>query len=206
MRCHCNGNEGRLRHGRDGNLSPHEPPHAVRFAMETRVKLLGHPIHPMLIVLPLGLLSIGVLFDIVYLLTGDPLFAEVAFWNITVGIVGGLLAALFGLIDWLAIPTRTRARSVGLWHGLGNLAIVLLFLASWLLRLGNHAYAPDPVPFILGLVGVGLALATAWLGGELVFRLRVGVDDGAHLDAPSSLGGDAATRTLDDDRTAGAAG
>lgn len=62
MRCHCNGNDGRLRHGREGNISPHEPPHAlrfaaVRFAMETRVKLLGHPIHPTLIVLPLGLLA-----------------------------------------------------------------------------------------------------------------------------------------------------
>ena len=61
------------------------------------------------------------------------MFAEVSFWNITVGIVGGLLAALFGLIDWLAIPRGTTAQELGLWHGLGNLAIVLLFLASWLL-------------------------------------------------------------------------
>jgi uncharacterized membrane protein len=174
--------------------------------METRVKLLGHPIHAMLIVLPLGLLSIAVLFDIVYLVTGDPLFAEVAFWNITVGIVGGLLAALFGLIDWLGIPKGTRARSVGMWHGLGNLVIVVLFIGSWLLRLPNRAYAPDIVPFVLGLVAVGLALATAWLGGELVFRLRVGVDDGAQLNAPSSLSGDAATQTVDRSGTAGAAG
>ncbi|HET9344825.1 MAG TPA: DUF2231 domain-containing protein [Candidatus Limnocylindrales bacterium] len=174
--------------------------------METRVKLLGHPIHPMLVVLPLGLLSVGVAFDVVYLVTGDPLFAEVAFWNITVGIVGGLLAALFGLVDWLAIPTGTRARSVGLWHGLGNLVLVLVFIVSWLLRLGNHAYAPDILPFVLGLLGVGLALATAWLGGELVFRLRVGVDDGAQLDAPSSLTGGAATQTVDRGGSAGAAG
>lgn len=174
--------------------------------METRVKLLGHPIHPMLVVLPLGLLSVGVAFDVVYLVTGDPLFAEVAFWNITVGIVGGLLAALFGLVDWLAIPTGTRARSVGLWHGLGNLVLVLVFIVSWLLRLGNHAYAPDILPFVLGLLGVGLALATAWLGGELVFRLRVGVDDGAQLDAPSSLTGGAATQTVDRAGSAGAAG
>ncbi len=155
--------------------------------MESRVKLLGHPIHPMLVVLPLGLLSIGVLFDVVYLVTGTDVFASVAYWNIAVGILGGLLAAIFGLIDWLAIPKDTRARRIGLWHGLGNLVIVALFVASWLARPADHAYAPNLVPFVLGLVGAGLALVTAWLGGELVYRLRVAVDDDAGLDASSSL-------------------
>lgn len=155
--------------------------------MESRLKLLGHPIHPMLIVLPLGLFSIAVLFDVVYLVTGSDQFATVAYWNITAGIVGGLLAAIFGAIDWWAIPKDTRAKRVGLWHGAGNVVIVLLFIASWLLRLRDHAYAPDPLPFLLGLVGVVLALVTAWLGGELVYRLRVAVDDDANLDASSSL-------------------
>lgn len=157
--------------------------------METRVKLLGHPVHPMLIVLPLGLLAMAVVFDIVYLVGGDDTFATVAFWDIAAGIIGGLAAAIFGLIDWLAIPRETRARRIGLWHGTGNLLIVLLFIVSWLLRLPDHTYAPDLLPFVLGLIGVGMALGTAWLGGELVYRMRVAVDDDANLDAPSSLGG-----------------
>jgi uncharacterized membrane protein len=158
--------------------------------VESRVKLLGHPIHPMLIVLPLGLLSIGVLFDVLYLVTGTETFAEVAFWNITAGILGGLLAALFGAIDWWAIPKDTRAKRIGMWHGLGNLVIVVLFIVSWLLRQSNHAYAPDLLPMLLGLIAVGLALVTAWLGGELVYRLRVAVDDDANLNASSSLARD----------------
>jgi uncharacterized membrane protein len=158
--------------------------------MESRAKLLGHPVHPMLIVLPLGLLSAGVLFDIVYLATGDDVFAEVAYWNITLGIVGGLLAALFGVIDWWAIPRETRAKRIGLLHGGGNVIIVGLFILSWLLRLPEHAYSPDLLPFVLGLVAVVLALGTAWLGGEMVFRLRVGVDPDANLNAPSSLSDD----------------
>jgi uncharacterized membrane protein len=158
--------------------------------METRIKLLGHPIHPMLIVLPLGLLSVAVLFDVVYLLTGTDEFAVVAFWNIAAGIVGGLLAAVFGFIDWLAIPRETRAKQVGLWHGAGNVVIVVLFIGSWLLRLSDPVYAPDVLPFILGLVAVGLALVTAWLGGELVYRLRVAVDDDAHLNASNSMARD----------------
>ncbi len=67
--------------------------------METRFKLLGHPVHPMLIVFPLGLFSIAVLFDVLYLVTGNRDFALVAYWAITAGIVGGLAAALFGLLD-----------------------------------------------------------------------------------------------------------
>ena len=165
--------------------------------MESRVKLLGHPIHPMLIVLPLGLLSIGVLFDVLYLVTGTETFAEVAFWNITAGILGGLLAALFGAIDWWAIPKDTRARRIGMWHGLGNLVIVGLFVVSWLLRQADHTYAPDLLPMLLGLIAVGLALVTAWLGGELVYRLRVAVDDDANLNASSSLARDGVVSTND---------
>jgi uncharacterized membrane protein len=110
-------------------------------------------------------------------------FATVAFFNIAVGIVGGLLAAIFGVIDWLAIPSDTRAKRLGLWHGVGNVVIVLLFIVSWWMRLPDQTYAPNLLPFILGLVGVLLALVTAWLGGELVYRLRVAVDDDAGLDA-----------------------
>jgi uncharacterized membrane protein len=155
--------------------------------METRVKLFGHPVHPMLIVLPLGLLAVSLVFDIVYLVTGDRTFADVAFWDITLGVIGGLLAAVFGLIDWLALPSGTRAKTVGLWHGGGNVLIVVLFIASWFLRLSDHAYKPSLAPFILSLIGVLLALVTAWLGGELVYRLRVGVDDDAGLNAPNSI-------------------
>ena len=155
--------------------------------MESRVKLLGHPVHPMVIVLPLALFAAAVLFDVFYLVGGDPVFAQIAFWNITVGIVGGLIAALAGVIDWWAIPKDTRAKRIGAIHGLGNLVIVLLFVASWLLRFGEPAYSPSILPFVLALIAVVMALGTAWLGGELVYRLRVGVDDGANLEAPSSL-------------------
>lgn len=162
--------------------------------METRIKVLGHPVHPMLIVYPLALFSIGVLFDVLYLVTGDEAFAVVAYWTIAAGIVGGVLAALFGLVDWLAIPTGTRAKRIGLWHGAGNAAVVALFVVSWLLRQPGAAYRPDVLPFILGLVAVAFALVTAWLGGELVYRLRVGVDDDAHLDATNSLSEDGFVR------------
>ena len=155
--------------------------------METRFKLLGHPVHPMLIVFPLGLLATAVLFDALYLITGNEDLAVFSFWAVIGGVVGGLGAALFGFIDWLAIPSGTRAKQVGLVHGVGNVIIVGLFSVSWLLRLDDAAFAPNLLPFILGVLGAGLALVTAWLGGELVYRLRVAVDEDAHLDASNSL-------------------
>jgi hypothetical protein len=69
----------------------------------------------------------------------------------------------------------------------GNAAIVLLFIIAWLIRRGVPDYAPGTLPFVLELIGAGASLLTAWLGGELVYRLGMAVDDGANLDAPSSL-------------------
>jgi uncharacterized membrane protein len=156
--------------------------------METRFKLLGHPVHPMLIVFPLGLLSAAVVFDLVYVVTDNEEFSIVSFWAIAAGLIGGLLAALFGLWDWLAIPRDTRARRIGLLHGGGNVVVVGLFLVSWLLRLGDPSYLPAVLPLVLGVLGAGLAVFTAWLGGELVYRLRVAVDDDAGLNASNSIG------------------
>jgi uncharacterized membrane protein len=157
--------------------------------MESKVKLFGHPIHPILIVFPLGLLAISVIFDLARMFTGNDVLATVAFWNIAAGVIGGLLAAVFGFLDWISIPARTRAKQIGLMHGGGNVVVVALFAVSWLLRLNEPNYVPGTVAFVLALVAVLHALVTGWLGGELVDRLGVGVDDGANLDAPSSLSG-----------------
>jgi uncharacterized membrane protein len=163
--------------------------------MESRAKALGHPIHQMLIPFPFGLLSTAVIFDIIYLFVGAPQTADtlatVAFWMMAAGIIGGLVAAPFGLIDYLAIPSGTRAKSVGLLHGVGNVLMLALFAASLWMRYGataaSGAYRPTGAALASSFVAFLLAGATGWLGGELVDRLGVGVDDGAHLDAPNSL-------------------
>jgi uncharacterized membrane protein len=155
--------------------------------METRFKFLGHPVHPMLIVFPLGLLATAVIFDVLYVITGNDDLSAFSFWAMLAGIVGGLLAAPFGLFDWLGLPKGSRARRIGAIHGGGNLVVVLLFLISFLTRMNDRTYLPDVLPLVFGLLGAGLALFTAWLGGELVYRLRVAVDDDAGVDASNSL-------------------
>ena len=157
--------------------------------MESRAKLLGHPIHPMLVVVPLGLFIAAVVFDAFYLWRLSTTLSMAAYWNIAAGIVGGLVAAIFGLIDWLAIPSNTRAKRIGLLHGATNVVVVLLFALAWWSRQDVPAHAPTTGQFGLEVVALLLGAGAGWLGGELVDRLGVGVDDGAHLNAPSSLSG-----------------
>ncbi|NUO62669.1 MAG: DUF2231 domain-containing protein [Gemmatimonadaceae bacterium] len=169
--------------------------------MEARAKLFGHSIHQMLIPFPFGLLATAVIFDIIRLASGTPKFSEVAYWMIAAGVISGLLAAPFGTADWTKIPSGTRAKRVGAMHGIGNVVLVVLFAGSWLLRSGDPT-TPGTLAYVLSFAGFLLALVTGWLGGELVDRLGVGVDSGAHVDAPSSLSGRPATAEVTASRSA----
>lgn len=154
--------------------------------MESKARLLGHPIHQMLVVFPLGLLGASVAFDILYRLLDDGVMAQVAYYLIAAGLIAAVIAAPFGTIDWMAIPKGTRAKSIGAMHALGNLVVLALFAGSWWVR-RDAPQAPEILAHVLSFGGAFLSLVTAWLGGELVDRLGVGVSDNAHLDAPSSL-------------------
>jgi uncharacterized membrane protein len=142
----------------------------------------------MLVVFPLGLLATSIAFDIAYFATGDGALATVSFWMISAGIIGAIAAAIFGFVDFLGIPAGTRAKSLGIWHGFGNLIVTVLFIIGWLMRQGQ-SMIPSVGAFALSVIAVLLALITGWLGGELVDRMGVGVDEGANLNAPSSLSG-----------------
>ena len=125
--------------------------------MASGAKAFGHPIHPTLIVFPLGLLATAAIFDIIGIITGSPVWSSIAFYLIAAGVIG------------------TRAKRVGAIHGLGNLTVVLLFAGSWWLRSAQPTQ-PTKAALTLSFLGVLLALYTGWLGGELVFKHGVGVE------------------------------
>jgi uncharacterized membrane protein len=154
--------------------------------MESRVNLLGHPVHQMLVVFPLGLLATSVIFDLVFLANREPEMALAAYWMQAAGLIGGLVAAPFGLLDWTRIPAGTRAKRVGAVHGMGNALVIVLFLCSWVLR-NDPSHVPPAFALLLSFTGAAVAFVTGWLGGELVVRHGMGVHPNAGLDAPSSL-------------------
>lgn len=159
--------------------------------MQHKIKPMGHPVHPMLVVYPLGLLTLSPIFDIVHWITGNGYWSTVAFWMIAAGTLGGLLAAVTGTIDWLGIPAGTRAKMVGLVHGAGNYLVLVLFIVSWFTRLNAQANPPI-IAYVLSFLGAALFMGTGYLGGELTLHFGVGIEPGANVNASSPFSRSAA--------------
>jgi uncharacterized membrane protein len=94
-----------------------------------------------------------------------------SWWMIVAGVIGGAVAAIFGTLDWLAIPLGTRARRIGAWHGGGNAIVALLFAASWVIRRDEPGH-PEGAAIALSALGVLLCVLTGWLGSELADRFE----------------------------------
>jgi uncharacterized membrane protein len=137
---------------------------------------MGHPIHPILITLPIGLFVGTFLCDLLYWWTANTAFATVAIWLLGAGLVAAALAAVAGLIDFMGDP-RIRGLSDAWQHAIGNVIMVLVQLFNFYWR---YRYGPAgvlPLGLILSLVAVAIMVFTGWKGGELVFRHRVAVYD-----------------------------
>jgi uncharacterized membrane protein len=142
--------------------------------MESRAKVAGHPIHPMLIVLPLGLLTSALAFDVIHRITDDVRYGETAFRLAMVGLVGGALAWITGLVDYLSIPSFTRAKKIGAIHGVANSVVLTLFVIATVVRGTEEDHLADGLVLSLEIVAILLAAYAGWLGGELVERLGIG--------------------------------
>lgn len=147
--------------------------------MASRASIGGHPIHPMLIPFPIGLLVFSFVADLIYLWRGNPIWRDyIAFYTLLGGIIGAAAAAIPGLIDWATLTDPAVVR-VANWHARVNIATLVIFIASFYLRTSNGAaWFPTlpTLPVIVSLVGVmGLSIA-GWLGGQLVFKHGVAVD------------------------------
>ncbi len=134
--------------------------------MKPRTLVFGHPLHQILSVFPLGLLATSFFFDLGWLATGKAELAIVAQWLIFAGVLGGLIASISGIVDWLAIPRGTRAFRVGTWHGVATTLVTVLFAVSWFVRRDAPGH-PEGLAIALSGTGVLLTVLTGWLGSEL---------------------------------------
>ena len=155
--------------------------------MQGPARFLGHSLHPALIAFPLGLLTCVPICDVIHMAGHVHVFGPVAFWMLSFGIIGAIAAAIPGVIDYLSIPSGTRAARVGLLHAFVNTAAAGLFILSWWARLFAHLPDTHWAPFVLALAGTLVLWVGGWLGGELVQRHLIGVADDASLNAHSSL-------------------
>lgn len=146
--------------------------------MYSKARIAGHPIHPMLVSIPIGSFVLALLSSLIYLGSGSAFWIEASYWLSLSGIATGLFAALFGLIDWWVIPDHASAKTAANWHMILNVLNILLFAAGWWLLggLAGPVGRDIGIPLALQALGVGVLLVTGWLGGEMVYRHHVAVE------------------------------
>jgi uncharacterized membrane protein len=142
--------------------------------MHTPASISRHPIHPMLVPIPIGLWIFSLVCDVIYVVVGDPVWRIVALYTMVGGIVGALAAALPGLIDLLSLP-RTLKRTA-LIHMTINLVVVALYAFNAWLRTGGMESAAAAYTVWLSAVAIALLLVSGWLGGKMVYEAGVGVE------------------------------
>src|SRR3954468_5004109 len=141
--------------------------------MRTPASIAKHPIHPMLVPIPIGLWLFSFVSDLIYRFGGGASEWEtVAFYTMAGGIVGALAAAIPGLIDMISLPAAPKRTAII--HMTINLTIVALYVVNMFVRSTN----PDnlALAFALSAVAVALLVVSGWLGGKMVYEQRVAVD------------------------------
>ena len=154
--------------------------------MSSPASIRKHPIHPMLVTLPIGLWVFSFISQLVFLGGGAPGWGSAAFYAAGVGICGAVAAAIPGLIDLLSLPRASRAWRIGLFHMGVNVLGLVLWAISFGLMGGGVGIAG--APFVLSMLGLASIGVGGWLGGELVFVHGVGVTPGADVETrPTTL-------------------
>jgi uncharacterized membrane protein len=147
----------------------------------------GHPFHPILVTIPIGAWVCSLIFDIATRVNsaGSKPLTDASYWLIGIGVLGALLAALFGLLDLVAIPRHTRALRMGLTHLTLNLVIVGAYIANFFWRHGSYDSASKVQvgQLVLSACAIALLLVSGWIGGMLAYRFGVRVaDESAQID------------------------
>jgi uncharacterized membrane protein len=149
--------------------------------MTTRVTIAGHPVHAMLVTIPIGLWVFTLTSDVVFAVTGDSRWEATAFFTLAGGIAGALLAAVPGLFDLLGLH-EPQERRVGIIHMSLNLAIVVVQVINFALRVPSQT--GTNLTFVLSALAVAALLVSGWLGGQLVHVF--GVTQPGHASSQSA--------------------
>lgn len=146
--------------------------------MYSKVKIAGHPVHPMLIAFPVAFYTAALVCYIVYASNANVFWYQVGYVANVAGAVMALVAAIPGFIDWLSIPTGTKPKQTGVLHMACNVVALLLYATNAWLQCNQWYEANPDLGLSIPLTGVGfvLTLIAGFLGWTLVQKHHVGVD------------------------------
>ena len=143
--------------------------------MRSKVNIKSHPLHPILVSFPIAFFAGTFVFDIIGWWLNKPVLSSTAYYLNIAGIVCALLAAIPGFIDFLfTIPPRSSAKKRGAKHGITNVVMLLIFIVAFFYR--RDADVNNYILLSLEAVGVVLMTIAGWMGGTLVYRNQIGVD------------------------------
>ena len=134
--------------------------------MESRLRIAGQAVQPILVMFPLGLFVMAVIFDVANLLGGPSVLGALAYWNVVAGLISGALAALAGTVDLILLP-RSEAKRLGVLRVLLNMAVLVLFTVILMVRVGSQHRQAGIGLLVVELLALALAAFGAWFGGEL---------------------------------------
>jgi uncharacterized membrane protein len=134
--------------------------------------LAGHPLHPQLVALPLGMLPFSFAMDVMYLATGKKQYADSAYHSLAGGCLAATAAAASGAVDYLDIPANTRSKKTANLHALLNLSVMGLYGVNLMLR---KKKASGVLPTLLSALGTAGLVVSQWYGGKLVYELGMRV-------------------------------
>jgi uncharacterized membrane protein len=148
--------------------------------MSTPASIAKHPLHPMLVVFPIGLWVFSLISDFIFLLVRDDSWNDAAFYTMGGGIIGALLAAIPGFFDMFSI-SEPKAGKMAWNHMILNLIATAVFALSLYLRIGGAPGAA--LPILLSVIGVLFIGVSGWLGGEMVYVHGIGVQQATRTGA-----------------------
>jgi len=153
--------------------------------MKSKASIAGHPIHPMLVPVPIGAFSLVIVGDVASIITHVPFWYQFSFVCLTVGILSALLAAIFGLIDYTSVIMSAAGRKLATAHMVINIAAILLYALAWWLRWALKApTASFPMTVTILEIATFLILGTSgWIGGKLAYEHKIGVVENADPEA-----------------------
>src|SRR5438046_4345472 len=141
-------------------------------------KLLGHPLHPILVHIPMAMWPSALVFDVLSRRQiGGNAMVQLSFYAIAFGLAAALLATPTGLVDWSGIKKQKPAWKIGLYHLSLNLVVTLLFAVNLALRWQTFREASevDRIPLLLSAVGALILIISAYLGGRMVYEYGISV-------------------------------
>ncbi len=138
----------------------------------------GHPFHPILVTIPIGTWVASIVFDIIGFAAADPEpYVVAARVLILIGIIGAVLAAVVGFLDYRQLVKGTAAHRTATTHMALNLGVTALFIVNLIVRWSADDDDVSVLGFILSLVGLGALGLSGWLGGKLAYSYGVRVAD-----------------------------